>query len=48
MEHKEKALTAEQYSELYRRTFAKLADISALAEQAMLDLEELQLKMGDD
>ena len=48
MENKEKTLTAEQYSELYRRTFAKLADIAALVEQAMLDLEELQLTMGDD
>lgn len=48
MENKEKTLTAEQYAELYRRTFAKLADISALAERAMRDLEELQLTMGDE
>ena len=47
MENEEKTLTAEQYSELYRRAFGKLADISALAEQAMLELEELQLSMGD-
>lgn len=48
MKNEEKMLTAEQYSELYRRTFAKLADISELAEQAMRDLEELQLTMGDE
>lgn len=48
MENKEKNLTTEQYHELYRRTFAKLADISELAEQAMRDLEELQLTMGDE
>lgn len=47
MENEKNMLTAEQYAELYRRAFAKLADISALAEQAMLELEELQLAMGD-
>lgn len=47
MENEEKILTAEQYSELYRRAFGKLADISELAEQAMRDMEELQLTMGD-
>ena len=47
MENEGKTLTAEQYSELYRRAFAKLADISDLAEQAMLELEELHLAMGD-
>ena len=47
MENKETTLTAEQYSELYRRAFAKLADISELAERAMRDLEELQLTMGE-
>jgi len=40
-------LTAEQYSELYRRAYIQLSDISALAEQALHDLEELQLAMGD-
>ena len=47
MENKEKTLTAEQYHELYRRAFGKLADISDLTERAMLELEELQLSMGD-
>ena len=47
MKNKEKTLTAEQYSELYRRAFVKLADISELAERAMRELEELQLSMGD-
>ena len=47
MENKENNLTAEQYYELYRRAFIQLADISALAIQAMRDLEELQLRMGD-
>lgn len=47
MENNEKTLTAEQYAELYRRAFGKLADISDLAEKAMRDLEELQLTMGD-
>lgn len=48
MKNEEKTLTAEQYAELYRRAFGKLADISALAERAMQDLEELQLSMGDE
>ena len=47
METNENILTAEQYSELYRRAFGKLADISELAERAMRELEELQLSMGD-
>ncbi len=47
MENKKNELTAEQYHQLYIKAFAKLADISALAEQAMQDLEELQLTMGD-
>lgn len=47
MENKEKTLTAGQYSELYRRAFGKLADLSDLAERAVLELEELQLSMGD-
>ena len=47
MENYEKELTAEQYAELYRRAFGRLADISELAERAMRDLEELQLSMGD-
>lgn len=47
MKNEEKTLTAEQYAELYRRAFGKLADISELAERAMQELEELQLSMGD-
>lgn len=48
MGNEEKMLTAEQYHELYRRAFGKLADISDLAERARRDLEELQLSMGDE
>lgn len=40
-------LTAEQYNELYCRAFARLADIACQAEQAMRELEELQLSMGE-
>ncbi|MCI9672726.1 MAG: hypothetical protein HFF49_14530 [Lawsonibacter sp.] len=47
MENKENNLTAEQYRELYTKAFAKLADISQQAEEAMQALEELQLVMGD-
>ena len=47
MENKENNLTAEQYRELYNKAFAKLADISQQAEEAMQALEELQLVMGD-
>lgn len=47
MKNEEKTLTAEQYAQLYRRAFGKLADVSELAERAMRDLEELQLSMGD-
>lgn len=43
----ERPLTAEQYHQLYVKAFAKLADISSQAEQAMKELEELQLAMGD-
>ena len=35
------------YRELYTKAFAKLADISQQAEEAMQALEELQLVMGD-
>lgn len=41
-------LTAEQYNELYCRAFARLDDIARQAAQAMRELEELQLSMGDD
>ena len=47
MENKETALTTEQYAELYRRAFGRLADLSELAERAMQELEDLQLSMGD-
>lgn len=47
MENKEKTLSAEQYHQLYTKAFGKLEDITRLAEQAMRDLEELQLAMGD-
>ena len=43
----QKELTAEQYRQLYCRAFARLEDICAQAEQAMQELEELQLSMGD-
>ncbi len=44
---KELDLTAEQYHKLYCRAFARLEDICRQAEQAMQELEELQLQMGD-
>lgn len=44
----ENLLTIEQYHELYTKAFAKLADISQQAEEAMKELEELQLTMGDE
>ena len=45
--NEEKELTAEQYHQLYCRAFARLEDICRQAEQAMQELEELQLTMGD-
>ena len=48
METVKNLLTAEQYHELYTKAFAKLADISQQAEEAMRELEELQLTMGDE
>lgn len=47
-EHEPGALTAEQYHKLYCRAFARLEDIACQAEQAMQELEELQLSMGDE
>ncbi len=44
---KELDLTAEQYHKLYCRAFARLEDVCRQAEQAMQELEELQLAMGD-
>lgn len=40
-------LTEEQYHELYCHAFGRLEDICRQAEQAMQELEELQLQMGD-
>lgn len=47
MENEHILLTTQQYHTLYTKAFARLADISAQAEQAMRELEELQLAMGD-
>lgn len=40
-------LTAQQYNQLYCKAFAKLDDVVRLAEQAMGELEELQLSMAE-
>lgn len=45
--NEERDLTIEQYRQLYCRAFARLEDICRQAEQAMQELEELQLTMGD-
>lgn len=47
METKEKSLTTEQYHTLYIRAFSRLEDIARQTEQAMQELEELQLEMGE-
>lgn len=47
MENKENVLTTEQYHALYLRAFSRLEDISRQTEQAMLELEELQMSLGD-
>lgn len=47
MENKENVLTTEQYHTLYLRAFSRLEDISRRTEQAMRELEELHLSMGD-
>ena len=47
MENETSKFTAEQYYALYLRAFSRLEDISRQAEQAMRELEELQLCMGD-
>lgn len=46
--HDEYLLTARQYNELYCKAFAALDQAAALAEQAMRDLEELQLSMAGE
>ena len=47
MENKEIVLATEQYHALYLRAFSRLEDISRRTEQAMRELEEPQLSMGD-
>jgi hypothetical protein len=47
MKKEDITLTAEQYHTLYLRAFSRLEDISRRTEQAMRELEELQLSMGD-
>lgn len=47
MENRDGMLTAEQYNELYCKAFARLDDVVRLAVQAMQELEELQLAMGE-
>ena len=47
MEKNNCMLTAEQYNELYCKAFARLDDVVRLAVQAMQELEELQLTMGE-
>ena len=47
MKSNQSMLTAEQYNALYCKAFAKLDELCTLAEQAMRELEELQLSMGD-
>ena len=43
-----KKLSAEQYATLYRKAFIKLDDINRLTAEAMAELEELLLSMGDE
>lgn len=47
MDTNKNILTAEQYHTLYVRAFSRLEDIARQAEEAMQELEELQLQMGD-
>ena len=50
MDENQMPLTAKQYNELYCKAFARLDEISHMAERAMKELEELeelQLSMGD-
>lgn len=48
MKINENALTAQQYNMLYCKAFARLDELCTMAEQAMQELEELQLTMGDE
>ncbi len=47
MDNQTHLLTAQQYNLLYCRAFARLDDISRQAEQAMKELEELQLALAE-
>ena len=47
MDENQMPLTAKQYNELYCKAFARLDEISRMAERAMEELEGLQLSMGD-
>lgn len=48
MDKEEYMLAARQYNELYCKAFARLDEISRMAEQAMRDLEALQLSMAEE
>lgn len=48
MENEEYMLAARQYNELYCKAFARLDEISRMAEEAMKELEELQLSMAEE
>lgn len=48
MNEEDYMLTAAQYHKLYCRAFARLEDISRQAEQAMRELEEMQLAMAEE
>ena len=47
MRTNENMLTAEQYNALYCKAFARLDELCSMAEEALRELEELQLSMGD-
>lgn len=48
MDDQKYLLTAQQYNELYCKAFLHLDQISRMAEQAMRELEELQLTMAEE
>ncbi|NBI65693.1 hypothetical protein D1646_02470 [Pseudoflavonifractor sp. 60] len=48
MKTDETMLTAEAYNALYCKAFARLDEISRMAEAAMKELEELQLAMAEE
>ena len=47
MDEEKYMLTAKEYYTLYCKAFSQLDKIATMAEKALQDLEELQLKMGD-